>query len=113
MNTAKREKELFINWKRLLNYQSLVRQVPFFLFVTMLAVVYIYNGHLADKTMRSIIRSSTELKELQNEYKSVKGDALLRSRQSEMAEAVKSIGLNELVEQPAVLFDSSSLVNKK
>ncbi|HET9430882.1 MAG TPA: FtsL-like putative cell division protein, partial [Chitinophagaceae bacterium] len=37
-------------WKRWLNYQSIVKQVPFFLFLAMLAVLYIYNGHYADKT---------------------------------------------------------------
>ena len=28
-------------WKRLLNYQSIVKQVPFFLFLTALAILYI------------------------------------------------------------------------
>jgi hypothetical protein len=37
-------------WKRILNYQSIVKQVPFFLFLAFLAVIYIYNGHYADKT---------------------------------------------------------------
>ena len=36
-------------WKRWLNYQSIVKQVPFFLFLAALAVVYIFNGHYADK----------------------------------------------------------------
>ncbi len=44
-------------WKRWLNYQSIVKQVPFFLFLALLAVLYIYNGHLADKTIRNINRT--------------------------------------------------------
>lgn len=95
-----------LNWKRLLNYQSIVRQIPFFLFLTALAVVYIYNGHLADKTIRNTIRSTRELKDLRNEYKSVKGEALLRSRQSEIREAVQSLGLTELKEEPGILTDT-------
>ena len=51
-------------WKRWLNYQSVVKQVPFFLFLTLLAVVYIYNGHYADKTIRNINRTAKEVKEL-------------------------------------------------
>ena len=39
-------------WKRWLNYQSVVKQVPFFLFLSLLAVIYIYNGHYANKTIR-------------------------------------------------------------
>ena len=69
METPKKEKELKFQWKRLLNYQAVVKQVPFFLFLAFLAVVYIYNGHYADKTIREISRTERELKELQYEYK--------------------------------------------
>ena len=101
------EKKKNRRWKRWLNYQSIVKQVPFFLFLTTLAVIYIYNGHNADKRMRQIARATNELKDLQGEYKSVTGDALLHSRQSEMIEMVKPLGLKELAEQPVVLTDSS------
>lgn len=92
---------------RWLNYQSIVKQVPFFLFLAVLAVIYIYNGHNADKTIRRIGKASSELKDLQGEYKSVTGDVLLRSRQSEMVETVKPLGLIELAEEPTILIDSS------
>lgn len=96
------------HWKRLLNYQSIVKQIPFFLFLAALAVVYIYNGHLADKTIRAISRTERDLKELQYEYKTVKGDVLFRSKQSELIEAVEPLGLKELTAAPVVLIDSSS-----
>ncbi len=105
MAVEKRDKEMRLHWKRWLNYQAIVRQVPFFVFLAMLAVVYIYNGHYADKTIRDINRTSRELKELQYEYKSVKGDVLFRSKQSELIEAVKPLGLKELVEEPVVLIE--------
>jgi len=92
---------------RWLSYQSIVKQVPFFLFLAALAVVYIYNGHNADKTIRRIGKATSELKDLQGEYKSVTGDVLLRSRQSEMVETVKPLGLTELTEEPTILIDSS------
>ena len=95
------------HWKRLLNYKAIVKQTPFFLFLALLAVVYIYNGHLADKTIRDISKTSNELKELQYEYKSVRGDVLDRSRQSELIEAVQPLGLKELTTPPVVLIDSS------
>lgn len=92
---------------RWLSYQSIVKQVPFFLFLAALAVIYIYNGHNADKTIRRIGKATSELKDLQGEYKSVTGDVLLRSRQSEMVETVKPLGLTELTEEPTILVDSS------
>lgn len=92
----------------MLNYQSIVRQIPFFLFLAVLAVVYIYNGHMADKTIRAISRTERDLKELQYEYKTVKGDVLFRSKQSELMQAVEPLGLKELTAAPVVLVDSSN-----
>ena len=96
-------------WKRWLNYSSIVKQVPFFLFLSALAVIYIYNGHNADKTIRRIGKAGSELKDLQGEYKFITGDVLLRSRQSELVETVKPLGLKELAEEPVILLDSSEL----
>ena len=109
MESNKKEKELRFHWKRLLNYQAIVKQIPFFLFLALLAVVYIYNGHYADKTIREISKTERELKELQYEYKTVKGDVLFRSKQSELVKAVEPLGLKELMAAPVVLIDSSNL----
>ncbi len=101
-----KERDLKISWKRLLNYQSIVKQVPFFLFLAMLAVLYIYNGHFADKTIRNINQTAKEVKELQYEYKTVKSEVMFRSKQSELAKAVEPLGLKELTVAPIVLKDS-------
>ena len=61
--------------------------------------------------MREITKSSNELKELQYEYKSAKGDVLNRSKQSELVKAVEPLGLKELMAAPAVLIDSSNVNN--
>jgi hypothetical protein len=93
-------------WKRLLNYQSIVKQVPFFLFLALLAVIYIYNGHYADKTIRNINQTAKEVKELKYEYKTVKSEVMFRSKQSELAKAVEPLGLKELTIAPVVLKDT-------
>jgi cell division protein FtsL len=98
-------------WKRWLNYQAVVKQVPYLLFLALLAVLYIYNGHNADKLVRQTSKAARELKDLQSEYKSVTGDVLLRSRQSELVEAVKPLGLQELTTEPMILVDSSGSDN--
>ncbi len=90
-------------WKRWLNYQSIVKQVPFFLFLAVLAVLYIYNGHYADKTIRSINKTAKEVKELQYEHKTVKSEVMFRSKQSELVKAVEPLGLKELTSSPVVL----------
>src|SRR6187551_4127433 len=106
MESGKKEKELRFHWKRLLNYQSIVKQVPFFLFLALLAVVYIYNGHYADKTIRNINQTARDVKELQYEYKTVKSEVMFRSKQSELAKAVEPLGLKELTIAPVVLKDT-------
>ena len=94
------------NWKSWLNYQSVVKQVPFFLFLALLAVIYIYNGHYADKTIRNINRTTKEVKELQYEYIDVKGKVMGQSKQSELVKAVEPLGLKELTGTPVVLKDT-------
>ena len=92
--------------KRLFGYRWIVKNLPFFLFLSGLAVVYIANGHFADNTVRNINKVNRELKELQYEYKTLKSEVMFRSKQSEMAKAVEPLGLKELRVPPAVLVDT-------
>jgi hypothetical protein len=84
-----------------------MKNIPFFLFLAGLAVVYIYNGHYADKIVRDINQTNKELKELQYEYKTLKSEVMFRSKQSELAKAVSPFGLKELTLPPFVLIDST------
>lgn len=103
-----RIKEAKPEWKRLLNYQWMVKNFPFFLFLSLLAVIYIYNGHYADKTIRNINTVSKELDELNYEYKTLKSEVMFRSKQSELSKEVEPLGLKELTVPPVILIDSSS-----
>jgi hypothetical protein len=93
--------------KRLFGYRWIVKNLPYFLFLAVLAIVYIANGHYADNTVRNINKVNRELKELQYEYKFLKSEVMFRSKQSEMAKAVEPLGLKELRVPPAVLVDSA------
>jgi hypothetical protein len=106
-----KEKDFKLDWKRWLNYPSIVKQLPFFLFLALLAVLYIYNGHYADNTIRSINRTATEVKELQYEYKAVKSEVMFRSKESELVKAVEPLGLKELTSSPVVLADDNVAKN--
>ena len=83
-----------------------MKNIGFFLFLAVLAVVYIYNGHYADKISRDLTRTDKELKELQYEYKTLKSEVMFRSKQSELAKAVEPFGLKELTHPPYLLVDS-------
>ena len=90
----------------LIRYQWMVRNLPFFLFLACLAVIYIYNGHYADRVVRDLGKTGRELQELQYEYKSLKSEVMFRSKQSELAKAVEPFGLKPLSSPPLVLSDS-------
>ena len=103
----KNEKETRPPWKRRFSHQWMVKNIPFFLFLSLLAVLYIFNGHYSDKTIKDINKTSKEVKELQYEYKTLKSEVMFRSKQSELAKAVAPLGLKELVTPPIVLRDSA------
>ena len=108
MSEQAQNQELKIEWKNFLSHAWIVKNIPFFLFLAALAVIYIYNGHYADKTIRNINKATSDLKELQYEYKTLKSEVMFRSKQSELAKAVEPFGLKELTVPPIVLEDSLS-----
>lgn len=94
---------------RLLYNRWLVKNIPFYLFAAALAVIYIANGHYADKTIREINATAKHLKEMEYEFKTVKRDVIFRSKESELAKAVEPLGLKELLVPPVRLVDSNGI----
>lgn len=102
-------KEAKSEWKRLFNYQWIVKRLPYLTFLAGLTIVYIYNGHYSDKIIKNINKTGKEVKELQFEYKTMKSEVMFRSKQSELSKAVEPLGLKELQEPPYVLQPPSIL----
>ena len=92
-----------LDWKKFLNHKWVVRNIPFFLFLALLAVLYIYNGHYSDKLTRKIGATEKHIKELEYEYKTLKSEVIFRSKASELAKAVEPMGLKELTSPPIQL----------
>lgn len=89
------------------NYDRIVKNIPFFLFLAALAVLYIYNGHHADKLIRKIASTEKNIKELEYEYKTVQSDLIFRSKASELIKAVEPLGLKEPKIPPMLLVDTT------
>jgi len=96
-----------MDWKKLLSHKWVVKNIPFFLFLALLAVVYIYNGHYADKQVRKIGATEKHIKELEYEFKTIKSEVIFRSKASELVKAVAPLGLKELTQPPILLIDST------
>ncbi len=74
--------------------------LPYLIFLCVLGMVYIANSHMAVKNIRNIDGLSKEVKELSWEYKSLKADLMFKSKMTEVAKKVDTLGLKELIEPP-------------
>lgn len=95
-----------LDWKKKMNYTFIVKNIPFFIFLCSLAVIYIYIGHYADKLVRKIAVTEKNIREQEYEYKTLKSEVIFRSKASELIRAVEPIGLKELKNPPIQLADS-------
>ncbi len=86
-----------------INYKWIAENVSFFLFLALLAIIYIYNGHYADRLAREVGKGEKNIKELEYEYKSLKSEVIYRSKASELVKIVEPMGLKETKQPPAVL----------
>ncbi len=89
--------------KTLFQYQWITGNMNFFFFLSILAVLYIANGHTTDKTIRNINKTQNELKELQYEYKTLKSEVMYKSEEVQILKAVAPIGLKLSNENPRQL----------
>ena len=96
-----------------MRYEWIVQKLPFLLFLALLAVVYIANGHWADNTIRDINKTAKELKELQFEYKSLKSEEMFKSRESQIVEAATSLGLKIPADPPLKLVNKNGAGTNK
>lgn len=104
-------KEPKIDFKKWFNYQWIVKNVPFFLFLSLLAVLYIANGHYADNTIRDINKTTRLLKEQEYDFKTLNGKLMFQNRQTEISKAVDTIGLKENIQHPVKLADHTKPAN--
>ena len=89
------------SFKKVVRYDWITKNIGFFLFLAMLTVLYIANGHMADKAIRDISRTTREIKRLQFEYKTLKSELMYQTRESELVKEVEASGL-KISETPPV-----------
>lgn len=84
--------------------EAATHMLPFIAFIAFLAMLYIGNRHLAEKSIREIDKLNKEVKEMSWDFKTVKADLMLKSTQTEVAKKVDTMGLREPVEPPRKLI---------
>lgn len=83
---------------------NLVKQAPFILFLTVIAIFYIANSYNAEKTIIDITRTKRQLEELRYEYITTKSGLMFNSKQSEVAAKLKNSGVKESLEPPVKIY---------
>ncbi|MFA6923561.1 MAG: FtsL-like putative cell division protein [Bacteroidales bacterium] len=85
-----------------LTKENFVKQLPFLLFIVLIALSYIANTYYTEKIVRKIDKTKNELKELRSEYITVKSNYMNKSKQSEVAKIIeeKNLGIKEALDAP-------------
>jgi len=87
--------------------EAATAMMPFLIFISLLTMLYIANSHMAVKNIRDIDKLNKEVKELSWEYKSLKADLMFKSKLTEVAKKVDTLGIKELTEPPKKIIVSS------
>lgn len=74
--------------------------LPFLVYICVLGMIYIGNSHMAVSNIRSIDKLNKEVSELSWEYKSLKAELMFKSKLTEVARKVDTLGIKELTEPP-------------
>jgi hypothetical protein len=70
--------------------------LPFVLFLVMLAALHIASNHMAENYARRITNTEKEVKVLRWQYMNTASGLMLKSKQSQVAKMVDTLGVREL-----------------
>ena len=77
-----------------------VKYLPKVAFAVVLGVIYVWNTHYAERTVRKIDKLETEVEDLRADVTTMEAEVMYGSKQSEVAKKVKALGLVESKEPP-------------
>ena len=83
-----------------LGRDKVLQHMPFMLFLVGVAIFYISYGYQAESTVKRMYRLESEVKDLKSQDLTLKSDLELVKQQSNVAMAIKELGLKESTEQP-------------
>jgi len=83
-----------------LGRDQVLNHMPFMLFLAGIAVVYITYGYHAESTVKNMYKLESQVKDLKSQDLTLKSDLEQVKQQSNVAQAIKAMGLKESVVQP-------------
>ena len=91
-----------------LSNDQVLKHIPFILFLSVIAILYIANGYWADDKVRQVNKLNAQIKDFRSEYISTKSELMFVSKQSEVAKSVEKMGLKEPIVPPMkIIIDTT------
>ena len=89
----------------LLTREVVIKQLPYIIFLTLLALIYIGNRYHAEKVVRKTVELQNEVRELRSEAITTSAELMFISKQSEVSKLVKrkNLELEELEKPPKII----------
>ncbi|MGA3014705.1 MAG: FtsL-like putative cell division protein [Bacteroidales bacterium] len=97
----------------LLSKHAVLNNLPFFIFLAILALFYISNTYYTEKTFKQIEKIKNELKELRYQSITTKAKMLDISKQTEIAKKIGQLGIKETTTPPYKIFYSKALLKRE
>ncbi|MCL6523332.1 MAG: hypothetical protein K6T34_01605 [Thermoflavifilum sp.] len=88
----------------LFRHDWVVRHLPLVLYLSVLALIYIANGHRAEKKIRKLNKLEKEVQALHWKYLEAKSEMMFQSKYSEVQRAVAPWGWQASQHPPFVLL---------
>jgi cell division protein FtsL len=96
-----------------LSKEIFISSLPYILFVAILVLIYISNTYYAEKTVKEIEQTKSQLKELRFQYITTKASLMYHSKQTEIADRAKKYGLKETNTPPYKIFYKKDTINNQ
>lgn len=97
----------FLDVSSWVSYETVIRNLPFVLFIAALGIVYIWNSHRVEKSIRESNTLEKQMKELKWEYTTTKSELEYSSKMSEVGRMVVTTGLEELRVPPKKIVEAN------
>lgn len=90
----------------LIKVQVIFEHLPLVLFITMILMLYIANGHRSDRLIRKINKTHLRVKELKSEFISSQTKLIKLTKESELLNVLRPRGFVPLTEIPQLIQDT-------
>jgi hypothetical protein len=119
--SKKKEKKALFGRKKIqevlggdyLSSRSFAGNMPFVLYLAILAVFYISNTYNTERMYAQIEKTKTELKELRYQYITARAALMFQSKLSEINKRTQALGLKETLIPPYKIFYSADSIKQQ